>query len=619
MKYDDESSDVEDKNETNSLIAAPTGQRDFFKIKHSLRRDIAITLRSKHSNKKQSFIDDLIEKAFKQVPQLRKAIKMHPVSVSNPLSRKEHIGFIGSIEERTSLIYANFEKPADNGALITGSIPYIQMKISSGGESIDCIAVCGRKRIEMIESCKGIANIYVAGVIVNLPIDNFKSVPTLYITQMHAVTEIRSYVPCSQRIKEEAEKILESENIFQEIRERVVKIVGFKGLDYSPILEKALDAVILQSISGDYFDNTTGKIHILLIGAPASGKKLISKVAEILNVTFQNVSSGKMTIPGISASTYLKDGRWISKPGALVLAHEGVVSCQDFHSVPKSILGPLMGIISDVTENGKFTDSSTSGVTHKACTGLLLDLNKQSDLSSKKVDSYQEDILWIPENILSRFDIIMEIEADAKRQLDVSLSMYSSSTSMPASKKDDEILILRYAVASLRDKFPKINFPSKSIKLLQRLHAELFKPSVGKWQNNKLSAYMARATNSALKFSSALARSDGRATVSEADVRTAFEIIQEKFKVISHIHPDSTSTERLQGDKPSKNEIIDWLCHHFPDGIKVSKAVNDYKDFFKTKQSSVAIKKLLYRIFEREAIQQEHGIFIMKKNVKMSK
>lgn len=135
-----------------------------------------------------------------------------------------------------------------------------------------------------------------------------------------------------------------------------MKYLGIKGLEKAVELKKAIDFMILQSVSrgmsgdGRYLN----KLHSLIIGPPASGKKLLTMIAKILNPISFEISSNsfKTTSAGLIGSVETKrGGKKISRPGYLPLASDGIVCIQDFHELTKKKNGSeLMASFSQFME-----------------------------------------------------------------------------------------------------------------------------------------------------------------------------------------------------------------------------------------------------------------------------
>ena len=220
---------------------------------------------------------------------------------------------------------------------------------------------------------------------------------------------------------------IENENgIRGYIKDTLINEIGIKGIDKAKELDKAIDFMILQSLSrGRSSDGRySNKLHSLVIGAPASGKKLLTMIAAVLNPVALEVSSSaaKITPAGLVGNVIRKNnGMASSKPGYLPLASHGVLCIQDFHEVTRKE-NDLWGIFSKVMEDGEVIDSTSARTKHDAVTSIHVDMNKLSQVNPDRNATTFTD-LNIPMNIISRFDFIIDIPPDIDRQLNIVLAM----------------------------------------------------------------------------------------------------------------------------------------------------------------------------------------------------
>jgi hypothetical protein len=202
--------------------------------------------------------------------------------------------------------------------------------------------------------------------------------------------------------------------------------LSIQGLDRAGELLVSLEAIIVQAFSDGWVNNCSGKVHTLVIGAPAVGKKLLTEAAQCLNPTFQEAHPSKATAAGVCSTALQQEGKWVAKPGYLPLADRGVFAIQDFHSVKNAQREKLLGIFNMVMEDGRVIDSTAARQTHPALTSIHLDTNKRSDLfpdsqlRGETIIAKRLDDIRIPMTILSRFDFVIDIPRDTERQLEVS-------------------------------------------------------------------------------------------------------------------------------------------------------------------------------------------------------
>lgn len=379
-----------------------------------------------------------------------------------------------------------------------------------------------------------------------------------------------------------------NKSIYDHILETLIKI---QGLEETPELMDSLQAIIVQAFSDGWVNNASGKLHTLIIGAPASGKKLLTGAAKALNSVFQEAQPSKATAAGVCSTAKQKGGTWTSKPGYLPLAHRGVFAIQDFNSVKNTQREKLLGIFNMVMEDGKVIDSTAARQTHPALTSIHLDTNKRTDLFPESklrgntIVAKRLDDVRMPMTILSRFDFIIDIPRNAQRQIDVALAMYDRSGSLVGTQSPDERRAkrsreLQVLVALLRTKHENIEFPSEIRKYMQSKQKELSEKNEEILENWPwLSDFQARLTNSVYKFSAAFARMNNRATPTKNDVNKTFKLIRRKFEFIA------TLGKQLQLPKswgiPEGEELDMWMASRFAgQQVKSGEIMEVFKEKF---------------------------------------
>lgn len=101
------------------------------------------------------------------------------------------------------------------------------------------------------------------------------------------------------------------------------------------------EAIIMQLFGGvprKLKDNTKirGNIHVLLIGDPASGKSQLLKLVPTIVPRGRYVSGKGVTSAGLTASVTKDElfmGGWVLEAGAMVLAHKGLLSIDEFEKM----------------------------------------------------------------------------------------------------------------------------------------------------------------------------------------------------------------------------------------------------------------------------------------------
>jgi hypothetical protein len=353
----------------------------------------------------------------------------------------------------------------------------------------------------------------------------------------------------------------------------LVQGLEIQGLEEAPELADSLEAMIVQALSDGWINQTSGKVHTLVIGAPAVGKKLLVDAARLLNPVFQEAHPSKATVAGVCSTAVQEGSTWRSKPGYVPLAHRGVFAIQDFHTVKDAQREKLLGLFNMVMEDGCVMDSTAAQYTHPALTSIHLDTNTRSDLfpdralSGPTIIAQRLEDIQIPMTLLSRFDIIIEIPRDAQRQIDIALAMYERIGTFlggteAASASTAWARPLQVLVAFLRHEHPTVTFPHDLTRAMQRKHQDLSEENRASLAHLPwLSDLQTRLTNTVYKVVAAYARMQHRQTALPEDVDRAFALIWRKFDFLRSLSQHlrvPTSWE-----SPPHLDLEEWLRTRF--------------------------------------------------------
>jgi hypothetical protein len=362
-------------------------------------------------------------------------------------------------------------------------------------------------------------------------------------------------------------------SVFAHVLTSLVHGLDIQGLERAPELRDSLEAVVVQAFSEGWIHNTSGKVHTLIIGAPAVGKKLLTDAARVLNPVFQEAHPSKATVAGVCSTAVQQDRLWRSKPGYVPLAHRGVFAIQDFHAVRDAQRERLLGVFNMVMEDGRVIDATAARQTHPALTSIHLDTNKRTDLfpgsqlRGETIVAKRLDDIRIPMTILSRFDFIIDIPRDTQRQIEIALAMYERLGGIVgpprvASATPDWARALQVLVAWLRTEHERIVFPEALQRYMQHKHQDLSRANEGLIEQLPwLSDFQTRLSNSVYKLTAASARMNGRPTPLVEDVDRAFRLIGRKFDFLT------TLSKHLQvptsWQVPERADLTSWLQSRF--------------------------------------------------------
>jgi len=409
--------------------------------------------------------------------------------------------------------------------------------------------------------------------------------------------------------------------LLDHIKQQLVESIGIHGLDKANQLDHALGFMILQALSDGYEParNLSLKLHSLVIGAPAVGKKLLAQVAQELNPVYQEGDPAKVTAAGLNGTAGKRNGTWISDPGLVPLAHGGVFAIQDFHSIDACKKREIMPVLSMVMEDGVCRDTTAARTTHTALTSIHLDMNKRSDVQlavdrdAVKSGRLRFEDISIPMNVLTRFDFIVDIQRDTIRQLETALAMHSGSKSSGSFRKpdqqSDELRRLRVLIAYLRTEYAEVEIPAESSAYARRKHEQLLEVNRDQLQKlNLLSDFQTRMANSIDKLVYATARGNARSVACNDDVDRAFRFILTKMRFIASIEPFTVPEE--WGRLSKKEEIHRrqaFILERF--GGQEVKVRQVYQDHQENYNGLEVTEDTIRTDLEKIAVKHRHGFF----------
>jgi hypothetical protein len=470
------------------------------------------------------------------------------------------------------------------------------------------------------------------------PADKFKGLSyeilLADITHSDDALQIIQATPDEITAAEKLVKRLSRKNgaILEHIRGRLIDVIGIKGIEKSPLLDRSLCAIILQALSDGYDAkrSLSHKLHSLVVGSPAVGKKLLSEAVRILNPVSTEAHPAKVTVAGLAGRAVNKNGEWRSEPGLIPLAHRGTFLIQDFHSVRSDIKRAVMAVLSMVMEDGRVVDATAAKQSHHALTAIHLDTNKISDVvlgdagSASSGGARLKD-LGVPMNVLSRFDFATEIPRDVARQMEIALEMQTGiqrTTRYPSVKVvGDAERQLKVLVAYLRSKHAEVEIPADIVENNIRFkQQELLDKNRDRLdQIQLLGDYQTRLSNSIQKYVFAISRGNARSVATAVDVDEAFRFIATKLDFLAKI--EAFETPASWDAKPVAVKIADRqrfiLTEFAGKNVTVESVLPAVQARFGKKISVTTIRRDLNAVAEKPAF----GIFRLpgRQNGKMEK
>jgi hypothetical protein len=325
--------------------------------------------------------------------------------------------------------------------------------------------------------------------------------------------------------------------------ELLITGLGIAATDDFPLLRDLLEFVVLQSVAVGRITHASGRLHLLLVGPPGQGKKLVGVAARMLNPTCSELSASKVSPAGLVGASYYGPGGWASKPGLLPRAAHGVALLQDAHGWSDAVVRQVGPVLQEVIEDGVVRSAVAGGVERPAPVGLIIDANRTGQLDAKVGDRPEAAILRL-RPLLSRLDVIAEIPEDHDRAWRVASAMYArlkvhhEGSSEPAWARP-----LRLLVGTLRDRHPKVDLTAVT-GAMEDVHTKLYE------DNRDVLRLMTQAgdipTRLAISFGrlvAASARAHDRSVASELDIHVALKFINLKLRYL-RMHTAKSMSER---------------------------------------------------------------------------
>jgi len=190
-------------------------------------------------------------------------------------------------------------------------------------------------------------------------------------------------------------------------------------------------------------------------------------------------------------------------------------------------------------EDGSVIDSTSARTEHKALTSIHLDTNKYSQVYKGQISSSLEDI-DVPTNVITRFDYIVDIPADAERQWKVLLDISKGAKTIESFEKSGDVnqklRVLKRIIAHMITFTPKVQISEEiaeyKIQQLEKLRME-YSPrihNINQWQG-----LFTRLAISIDKYLKAITTSRFEAKTTQEDVDLAITFIKPKLEFICNI------------------------------------------------------------------------------------
>ncbi|MHB1050657.1 MAG: spore photoproduct lyase family protein [Bacteroidota bacterium] len=356
-------------------------------------------------------------------------------------------------------------------------------------------------------------------------------------------------------------------HIIEYIKDQITTNLNIKGLRKGALqLGLAIEFAIIQAIS-QHRSKYSYKLHSLVIGPPNVGKGFLPRILKILSPCFDELPSNspKLTSAGLVGTVQRRGKKNISTNGVLPKNSGGTIAIQDFHEIRDNKRKELFAIFTKMMEDGEVIDKTSANTIHEAIVSLHLDTNRYSQVyKDRKFNSFQD--LDIPMNVLSRFDFIMEIPKNARRQQETSVAMVGATELKAGEKENPEwIKELKMLIAYLRSTYLSTFITEEVAEYIKEKLTNVTKPYIHvPYFKSNYEDMQIRISFSVQKMLKAIACANRKTHVTKDDVDYAFGFVAEKIKFIASIDSaKETVSAIIDGNNPVQRQEL--YIKHFKD------------------------------------------------------
>lgn len=275
----------------------------------------------------------------------------------------------------------------------------------------------------------GGAPVEVVGFIIGLPTRR-KRVPAYVPVALRPLASACAAIGATESEIKEAERLIR-EHCHEMLPWLIQQLRQINGVvsDGLPLeFELAEKAAVLQAVSTGQLHNANPRIHILLIGLPAAGKKLVAAIVKILEPVALPAQASTLTRAGLAAGAQRRRNALVAQAGLLPRAHLGAVAIEDLHGLRPAHRDQVYAVIAQAAEDGQLDLSTAVSQHFTSQTALYFDLNRRSQLKadSRLLEGGPRAMLadiGMPLHLLSRIDVIVELTGDAEDALKCAAAM----------------------------------------------------------------------------------------------------------------------------------------------------------------------------------------------------
>jgi hypothetical protein len=474
--------------------------------------------------------DQYVEREAKSIKEVNSGSLLDPqTSIDEILTGagQDLLQFVGRIVE---VALADFGGPSKAGYLVTFADDF--------GRSIDSTYIFFPEMVASANHARmGAYRVAVLCLLTTIPTSKGNA-PALMVFSIAPLSSACMAIGMTHHERRQAMAVIERHRgwLLEFLLDELRAINGLVTDGLAMEFEFAELASIAQAVSTGQLATANGRVHILIIGAPASGKKLLALCTSVLNPIDLHAQASSLTRAGFAGGATKKRGELVVQPGLVTEAHLGVLVIEDVHGLRPSQRNAVIGAMAQVMEDGRADVSTIARQTLPAETAIYLDLNRKSQLradGSLAVGGPKAAIadVGVPLHILSRIDVIIELPNIASSATACADKMLRTSAEPDLSAQRR----LRCIVALLRDRHPEVDLSTVEHEMGEALKDVLeYLPSAAS-ADLHVSSFPRRMANSMKKLVAAFARLRDCSVAASGDVEFAAELLKQKALFVSSI------------------------------------------------------------------------------------
>jgi len=370
-------------------------------------------------------------------------------------------------------------------------------------------------------------------------------------------------------------------------------------------------AVVLQLFSCVEESNMRERVHVLIVGDPATAKsQILQHVTEKVAPKGVYVSAQHVTGPGLTAAAERTEDGWALEAGAVVMADGGVIAIDELDKASKSDLNALL----EAMESGKVSVAK-AGITATLNARCAVLAAANPEAGRWQGDHPIEEINLDPA-LLSRFDVILftrdEPDPDKDRKI--------AETMMEAFEGEFDDLSRRYDfykryILYATTEYPNVRISKEAREKLSKWFVSVRQKAADMADEGEIRTVPVtrRQMGATIRLARAAARLRLSDTVEPEDVEVALSVMEKFMEEVMQeegvLDADVIETGRPKSVREAREyvlRVVRKLSKEYEDGVpkkEIVKAVKNRVDRDK-------IEEILNDLVEEgDLIQPRPGVY----------